>query len=92
MKPMGFVLRWHYDPQDQGKWKWYKMVELEANGAYKQSRYEKIGWTVCISCPTVKALLCKPASWPNTIHDIDPYDTHMDKKNERISWLIYMPM
>ena len=43
MKPMGFVLRWRYDPQDQGKWKWYKMVELEVNGAYKQSRYEKIG-------------------------------------------------
>ena len=66
MKPRDFAWQWPSDYQKgQGHRKWYKMVEF--NGAYKPGRYQKkkkIGWKVCMFCPMLKFLPCKPTRPP----------------------------
>ena len=60
MKPTGLLCADLVTPrQDQGQWKWYKMVE--DNDAYKHGMKE-FGGTVCMQCPMLKFLPCKIAS------------------------------
>ena len=89
MKPRGFALHCHCDPQPRSKsvkmvqnW-WKSMVPIRI------ADMKKFGWTVYMYCPTLKFLPCKTAAWPaswmegwtNTTYYTEPYDTHMDQKD-----------
>ena len=63
--------------QDQGQWKWYKMVEV--NGSYKHGQAEKNWFKSLHLMSSVKLFPHKMDCRMKAIHYIYQYVTHFDQ-------------